>query len=105
MILTLPVLFTGLAMLPDPVRLPAEASLHVDQLVTEGRVQTLIQSLDSDAGFQLVIGHAGGASGAARAEALRASLVASGLESSKIILLPRLPDGTALELTLEKSFR
>ena len=95
-------LLTTLVALPPPVSLPANAAIRTDQLVTQDSLRALMQALDTGSGLMLTIGHAGGEAGSARADELRAALVALGLDSARITLAPQPLDEPVLILTLDQ---
>jgi hypothetical protein len=97
-----PLLFAGVM---TPVMLPADEPLRADRLAAHTGLMSLVQTLDAGSGQQLVIGHAGGEAGTARAEALRAVLVALGLGSARITLAPQPLDEPVLIISLEKTAR
>lgn len=100
-----PLLFAGLAALPPPVVLPAGDALRADQLVAHAPLRALLQAMESETTSVLTIGHAGGDAGSARAERLRAALVALGLSSARITLAPQPLDEPVLIISLETSAR
>jgi hypothetical protein len=96
----IPLLFAGAI---APVMLPADEPLRADRLVAHAGLRSLLQASDADPRLQLAIGHAGGEAGTARAEALRAALVALGLSSARITLAPQPLDEPILIISLEKA--
>lgn len=100
-----PVLFAGLLTLPQPVTLTVTDSLRADKITSHAELRTLMQALEAAPGRQLAIGHPGGEAGSARADALRAALVALGLSSERITLVPQPLDEPILIISVEKTAR
>ena len=96
-------MFAGMLAIPSPVVVSADESLRADQLVTRVPLRELMQAVEAGPGMQLAIGHPGGEAGTVRAERLRAALVALGLSSARIALVPQPLDEPVLIISLEKT--
>lgn len=95
--------FSGLAALPEPVAwraVPEPEALRAEAVLAHSPVRGLMQALLSRPELSLSIGHAGGDAGTTRAEALRAALVALGLPSARVVLLPQPQDIDVLLLAI-----
>lgn len=96
----LPLLFAGLAIVPETIVLPEHETRAARPLLENASLRAMLQALDAQPDQLLTIGHAGGQQGSERAEQLRAVLVALGLPSTRIALAPQSLDEPVLILSL-----